>query len=123
MFDGDCAFCTTSVDWLARRLHRHHAPSVRLSPWQYLDLADLGITTAQAQREVIWVSPDGSHVGGAGAVAAWLVHAGPPYSLAGRFLRLPLIRSVAAGVYRLVAANRHRLPGGSPACALPPHRR
>jgi predicted DCC family thiol-disulfide oxidoreductase YuxK len=120
LFDGDCAFCTTSVAWLAARLHRNQARSARLSPWQYVDVAELGITTAQAQREVIWVSPDGSHAGGAAAVAAWLTHSGPPYSFVGRIIQLPLIRGVAAAVYRLVAANRHRMPGGSPACALPP---
>ncbi|MGC3994057.1 MAG: DUF393 domain-containing protein [Propionicimonas sp.] len=120
LFDGDCAFCTTSVAQLARHLDRGGRRSVRLSPWQYVDLAGLGITTAQVQREVVWVRPDGSRAGGATAVAAWLVHSGGPYVVAGRILELPLVRVLAAGVYRLVAANRHRLPGGTPACAMPP---
>ena len=33
---------------------------------------------------------------------------------------LPFVRELAAAVYRLIAENRHRMPGGSPACALPP---
>jgi predicted DCC family thiol-disulfide oxidoreductase YuxK len=120
LFDGDCAFCTTSVAWLAKRLHRNKSRSAKLSPWQYVDLVDLGIERAQAQREVVWVRPDGSHEGGAAAVAAWLIHSGRLYSLVGRIIQLPLIRGVAAAGYRLIAANRHRLPGGAPACASPP---
>lgn len=120
VYDGDCAFCTTSVGWIAEHLHRDQRRDARLSPWQYLDLPAVGVTTEQAHREVIWVAPDGSHAGGAAAVAAWLTYSGRPYSLLGRFLQLPLIRSAATLAYRIVAANRHRLPGGSPACALPP---
>ena len=35
-------------------------------------------------------------------------------------LSLPVIRQLAAAVYRLIAGNRQRMPAGSPACALPP---
>jgi predicted DCC family thiol-disulfide oxidoreductase YuxK len=32
---------------------------------------------------------------------------------------LPIVRKLAAAIYRVIANNRHRMPGGSPACALP----
>jgi hypothetical protein len=35
-------------------------------------------------------------------------------------VRLPGIRAGARVVYRWVSRNRHRLPGGTPACAVPP---
>jgi predicted DCC family thiol-disulfide oxidoreductase YuxK len=35
-------------------------------------------------------------------------------------LRTPPVRWLAAGVYRLIANNRQRMPGGTAACALPP---
>ena len=120
IFDGDCAFCTSSVHWLARRLHRPIGPNVRLVPWQFTDLAALGTTAERAQREVLWISTDCTIYGGAAAFAAWLTFRGGAYRAVGRLIGLPGVRGLAAAVYRLIANNRHRMPGGSPACALPP---
>jgi predicted DCC family thiol-disulfide oxidoreductase YuxK len=47
-----------------------------------------------------------------------LVSAGGLPGLLGRLIRLPVMRTVAAAAYHLVANNRHRLPGGTPACRL-----
>jgi predicted DCC family thiol-disulfide oxidoreductase YuxK len=120
IFDGDCGFCTSSAHWLARRLDRPADPNVRLVPWQFTDLAPLGTTTERAKYEVLWVSPDGTIRGGAAAFAAWLEFRGGACAIAGYAMDLPIIRTLAAAVYRLIAKNRHRMPGGSPACALPP---
>ena len=120
IFDGDCAFCTSSAEWLARRLHRPVGPNVRLVPWQFSDLAALGTTADRARREALWVATDGTIHGGAAAFAAWLKFRGGPYAVVGFAIDLPLVRSLAAAVYRVIAKNRHRMPGGSPACALPP---
>ena len=120
VFDGDCAFCTTSATWVAERLHRPGRIDARLVPWQFTDLDALGTTTERAQTEVLWVEPDGRLVGGAAAFAAWLRFRGGPYGLLGGLMGLPGLRAVAAAVYRVVARNRSRLPGGTPACALPP---
>jgi predicted DCC family thiol-disulfide oxidoreductase YuxK len=120
VFDGDCAFCTSSASWVATRLRRDGRPAAELVAWQFTDLTALGTTRQRAQREVLWVPPEGPVLGGAEAFAAWLRFSGPPYSLLGRMLTWPGVRQLAAAVYRLVAANRQHLPGGSPACALPP---
>ena len=120
IFDGDCAFCTSSAHWVARRLNRRPGSNAALVPWQFTDLAALGTTAERAQREAMWVGTDGAIYGGAAAFAEWLRFRGGGYAVAGRLLRLPLARSVASAVYRLIAKNRHRMPGGSPACALPP---
>jgi predicted DCC family thiol-disulfide oxidoreductase YuxK len=120
IFDGDCAFCTSSAHWLAGRLHRPLGPNARLVPWQFTDLAAVGTTAECAQREVLWVATGGTIYGGAAAFAEWLKFRGEAYAIAGHLMSLPVVRSLAAAVYRAIAKNRHRMPGGSPACALPP---
>ena len=120
IFDGDCAFCTYSAHWLARRLHRLDGPNARLVPWQFTDLAALDTTAERTQREALWVSGDGTIYGGAAAFAEWLKFRGGAYGAVGRVINLPVVRALAAAVYRMIAKNRHRMPGGSPACALPP---
>ncbi len=120
IFDGDCGFCTSSAHWVARRLNRRPGPNVVLVPWQFTDLAALGTTAERAQREALWIDTYGEIHGGAAAFAEWLTFRGGAYAVAGRLMNLPLVRSLASAVYRVIAKNRHRMPGGSPACALPP---
>lgn len=120
IFDGDCSFCTSTVQWLQRRLDRRDGTDPTVVPYQFVDLADYGTTPERAQQEVLWVDADGTLSGGAQAFAGWLIHRGGLYAVPGRLVRLPVIRSVAAAVYRLIAANRSKMPGGTPACALPP---
>jgi predicted DCC family thiol-disulfide oxidoreductase YuxK len=122
VFDGDCAFCTTSATWVARRLQRPGGPDALLVPWQSIDLAALGITEERARHEVLWVEPNGRIEGGAAAFAAWLRFRGSSYALLGLTMATPGVRSGAALVYRFVARHRDRMPGGTPACALPPRR-
>jgi len=120
IFDGDCAFCTSSATWLATRLRRKEGPNATLVPWQFSDLEALGTTPQRARQEALWIARDGTILGGAEAFAAWLRFRGGPYGVAGRVMSVPGVRRLAAAVYRLIAKNRHRMPGGSPACALPP---
>ena len=88
--------------------------------WQFIDLADLGTTRKRTRHEALWIAPEGRspagltlrRIGcGSGATRTG--------SSAGSIDVLPH-PSLAAAVYRLIAKNRHRMPGGSPACALPP---
>jgi predicted DCC family thiol-disulfide oxidoreductase YuxK len=112
VFDGDCAFCSSC----ARRLERIGAEA-EIVPWQIADLDELGITAAQAAEAVRWIEADGTLRTGHEAVAAALCTAGRPWRIAGRAILLPGISLLAAAGYRVVARNRHRLPGGTPACA------
>ena len=120
VFDGDCGFCTISATWVSERLHRRGGPNAELRPWQFTDLAALGTSAERAQQEVLWVTPEGEVRGGAAAFAGWLRFRGGAYGVAGRAMDLPGVRALAAAVYRLIARNRSRMPGGTPACALPP---
>ncbi|WP_329176557.1 thiol-disulfide oxidoreductase DCC family protein [Streptomyces sp. NBC_01477] len=115
VYDGDCAFCTTCVTFAERRLR----PRCVTVPWQRADLPSLGVDQRRAEYEVLWVTPAGAVYGGAEAVAKLLLSAGGVWAVAGAVLRMPPVRWIARGVYRLVADNRQRMPGGTPACALP----
>ncbi len=112
LYDGDCAFCTTCAGIAERRI----GPDAEIVPWQFADLAELGVSAEQATDAVQWVARDGGVSAGHEAVAAMLRSAGPFSRLAGRILLAPGISQLAALVYRQVADNRHRLPGGTPAC-------
>lgn len=112
VYDGDCGFCTSSV-----RLLERIGARAETVPWQRADLPGLGLTEEVAAASVQWVETDGAIHSGHEAVAAALVSAGGIWAPAGRLLLRPGISPLAAGAYRLVAANRRRLPGGTPACA------
>lgn len=115
IFDGDCGFCTSSVAFAQRHLPVH----AQVVAWQFADLAALGVSQHQAEQEVVWVDSAGAVYGGAQAAARLLVAAGGSWAMFGRAAELAPLRWVLAGLYRLIANNRYRLPGGTPACALP----
>jgi predicted DCC family thiol-disulfide oxidoreductase YuxK len=117
VYDGDCGFCTSCVQWLRGTLPIF--PAAR--PWQLLDLANLGLTRAEAEAAVHWVAADGTRLAGARAFAALLRDQPiPALRLLGRLCDARPVRPLAVAVYRIIAANRHRLPGGTPACAVRP---
>ncbi len=115
VFDGDCGFCTTWVQWLEARLPRFP----RSIPWQWLELDEVGLT-GQDVAEYAWVITPRHHYAGHLALSA-LLRMQPSFALrfAGHLLATPPISWIAALGYQWIAANRHRLPGGTPACALP----
>jgi predicted DCC family thiol-disulfide oxidoreductase YuxK len=126
VYDGDCAFCSTSVRWLESRFPR----SFSAVPYQRTDLAALGLTERQCHERVRWIgdvtAPVTSAESGARAVGALLRRGGSDRRGllgavsrgAGRLTTVPPASWLAEGGYRLVAANRHRLPGGTPTCRL-----
>jgi predicted DCC family thiol-disulfide oxidoreductase YuxK len=113
VYDGDCGFCTTCV-----RILERIGPDAEIVAWQLTDLAELGITEEQAADAVRWVQIDGTVRSGHEAIAAVLNTAGGIWKIVGRTALLPGISWMAAKLYRLVADNRYRLPGGTPACAV-----
>jgi len=117
VYDGDCAFCTRCAHALERI-----GADAEIVAWQLTDLAGLGITEEQAADAVQWVQIDGTVRSGHEAIAAVLNSAGWIWRTIGRMLLLPGSSWIAARVYRLVADNRYRLPGGTPACARSPER-
>ena len=115
LFDGDCAFCTSCADFVERRI----PTGADVTPWQFADLDALGVRQADAEEAVIWVTPDGATAAGPDAIARLLVDAGSVWRPVGWVLGAVPVRWLAWPVYRLVARNRHRMPGGTAACSLP----
>lgn len=122
VFDGDCAFCTSCATWIARRWPEGEgaARAVTAQGLGAAGLAGLGLTPAQAAAAAWWIDPDGRCWRGHMALARSLEAAGGMWGILGRLLHFVPARWVGAGVYRLVARTRHRLPGGTPACRRPP---
>ncbi|HST80302.1 MAG TPA: DCC1-like thiol-disulfide oxidoreductase family protein [Kineosporiaceae bacterium] len=116
IFDGDCAICTTLAGVVERRLR----PPAVVQPWQRLDLAAYGLSDVDCLEALQYVDADG-RVFAAELAVARLLRASRPWARpAGFVIALPGIRSVAGLIYRWVARNRSRLPGGTAACAVPP---
>lgn len=110
LFDGDCGLCSSSA-----RLAARIAPELNVIAYQLADLPAYGVTADECRTAVQWVGA-GPPVAGAPAVARVLLAGRAAWPLLGRLMLLPGVRWLAALVYRAVAANRYRLPGGTPAC-------
>ncbi|MBD0676583.1 thiol-disulfide oxidoreductase DCC family protein [Streptomyces sp. CBMA156] len=128
VFDGDCAFCSSCVRWAERYLRQTLASGGwEAVAFQWADLAGLDghagargeVSAERAEREVLWVTPSGRVYGGAQAVARLLMRSGGAWAYLGAVLTAAPVRPLAGLAYRWVARNRHRLPGGTAACALP----
>lgn len=134
MFDGDCAFCTRCARFIEGRFGRR----MEVASYQSLDasgrLAAVGLDTATCSEALQFVEgrfsessvvevPSGEGAwrisSGAVAVGRLLVVAGRLWKVIGVVLLAPGVRSLAGVVYRWVARNRHRMPGGTAECVLP----
>ena len=114
VFDGDCSFCTSSAMWIAHRLPANAA----VEPWQRLDLSALGLTEHDVETAAYWIDERGRQFRGHRAIGKSLVAAGGGWRIGGALILIPPLSWLAALVYVLVAKNRQRLPGGTPACKL-----
>jgi predicted DCC family thiol-disulfide oxidoreductase YuxK len=112
VFDGDCAFCSTS----ARSVRALTGPAVRVIPYQRADLDALGLTPEQGAEAVWFVHPDGRKERGHRAIAAALSAVGGVWRPVGAVLGSDALGPLAGGIYAWIARNRHRLPGGAPEC-------
>lgn len=92
----------------------------RTVPYQLADLAALDLTAERCNRAVQSVARDRHVYSAHDAVSAVLLGAGRGWWLLGALMRVPGVHWLSGVVYRWVATNRHRLPGGTAACALPP---
>lgn len=112
IFDGDCGFCSTSIDLLKR-----YFPAVpSIIPYQWATLDSYGLTVSDTAERVWLVTPTHQY-GGHRAVAVMLQHQPIAWMRALGWLSIvPPFSWAAAAAYALVARYRYRLPGGTPAC-------
>ena len=117
LFDGTCAFCERAVVFIATRdpagYFRFGASQ---SPEAAALLARHGLTRATA-RSIILLEDGRAHLRSTASlrIAARMRF---PWSLLRVGLLVPA--PLRDGVYRVVAAIRHRLAGPSNACTIPP---
>jgi predicted DCC family thiol-disulfide oxidoreductase YuxK len=114
VFDGDCAFCSSSVRFGQRWIRR--MPTA--VPYQRADLVRYGLTEAECAAAVQYIARDHQVYRAHDAVSALLLGAGRGWWVLGALLRVPGVHWLSGVVYRWVARNRHRLPGGTAACAI-----
>jgi predicted DCC family thiol-disulfide oxidoreductase YuxK len=116
LFDGDCGFCTSVARWARRRLPHH----VGVTPWQFVpDLGRLGLTVDEVSTAAYWIDGRGGGHRGHMAFAEAFRAMGGGWRVVGSAMRIPPLSRLAAVVYELIARNRHRLPGSTPACRVP----
>ena len=118
IYDGDCQFCQLSLDFGIRNL--------RVFPqyvaFQKIDPQDFGLTASQV-RSQIWLAqktPSTAEALGGHLAAGAILKLQPSRWLRvlGWLATTPPTSWVASLLYKVIAANRHRLPGGSRACKL-----
>lgn len=110
VYDADCGFCAASAQWL----------DDAAVAWHTLDLTVVGVTQEQADANAGWLVDGRVSLLGAPAIGAALRARGGASRVLGWALAVPGIRGLAALVYPRIAANRHRMPGGTAACRIEP---
>ena len=115
IFDGDCGFCTSTARFIAAR----STTPIEIHAWQLVDVTQFGLTEAETARRVYFITK-GEAFGGHLALAQvlWLQR-GIGWKALGWLMTVPPTCWLASVGYALVARFRHRLPGGTPACAVP----
>ena len=117
LFDGTCAFCEGSVKFIARRdPGRYFRFGASQSAQGARLLASHGLTRDMTRSMVL--IEDGQVFLRSTASLRIAGHLTFPWRLASVFLWVP--RPLRDGVYRIVAAVRHRIAGTSNACDIPP---
>lgn len=115
LFDRDCGFCVWCAAWLVRLDRRGR---VTATPLQAPGAPErFGVSVDQALEQAWALDWRGERHRGAGAINAALAGVlGSRIPL--QVYRVPGVRRLQDGLYRLVARNRHRLPGRGGSCAL-----
>ena len=115
IFDGDCGFCTTTANWI----EKSSLTPVEIQPYQWAKLAKFGLTEQEAAAKVQLVVGSKVFAGHHCMAKLLLIQPNALLKLLGAVMVMPGIDPISAKVYDWVAANRHKLPGGTPACKLP----
>jgi predicted DCC family thiol-disulfide oxidoreductase YuxK len=112
IYDGDCAFCKQSLRWAIDTLPEF----CRYVAFQKVNYSEFGLSESDVRSQV-WLVDDSLRLGGQKAVA-WLFrqqsHLG--WRVIGSVIQI--FNPISALVYKWVAKNRHRLPGGTAECVI-----
>lgn len=113
VYDADCGFCTRSAIALS------HPVLVRTRPWQGVsDLPALGLPEESTCSAAYWISREGTVLRAEAAISGALIARGGIRMLVGYVIVSPPVRPLSAWIYKVIAQNRHALPGGTDTCRL-----
>ena len=116
IFDGDCGFCTTTANYIKA----NSSVPIEIHPWQWIELADFGLTKEQASSKV-QMFVNGKTYGGHKAFAKLLrIQKQWWFKVLGGLVVSPPFNWGSRVGYYFIAKYRHKLPGGTPACAMRP---
>jgi len=114
VWDGDCAFCQSCVQFA----QRHIGTMPAVVAYQATDLVALGLTEEACVTAVQYVARDQRAYSANDAVAALLLAAGKGWWVLGALMHVPGVHWLCGVAYRWVARNRHRLRRGPASCAV-----
>jgi predicted DCC family thiol-disulfide oxidoreductase YuxK len=115
IFDGDCGFCTTTANWI----HKNSLITIEVQPYQWAKLEDFGLTAEEAADKVQLVAEGKVFAGHHCMAKLLLMQPNVLLKFLGAVMVAPGVDPISAKFYDWVAANRHKLPGGTPACKMP----
>ena len=119
VYDGDCGICTKCVLFVEKHLSR----DIDIVAWQHADLPSLKLSQAECEESVQWVDPYGRVSSAQMAVGDLLKDSGRHWRPLGVLIQTLQFTWVAWVLYKWIAKNRDRFPGGTPACAMAAHLR
>ncbi|MEI6736232.1 MAG: DUF393 domain-containing protein [Actinomycetes bacterium] len=111
VLDGTCGFCQQCALWIQRRLR--DPITFRTNQTVSDDELVRWSLTRQNLADAVCVIDGTTTYQGSRAVAAALRQCRAGWPLLGRMITLPGITIVSEAMYRMVARNRHRLPGST----------
>jgi predicted DCC family thiol-disulfide oxidoreductase YuxK len=115
VFDGDCGFCTTTANWIKK----NSKVAIEIAPYQWTDLNQYGLTTDEAAAKVQLVVGDKVFAGHYCMAKLLLIQPNVLLKALGSVMVATGLNPISAKVYEWIAANRQKLPGGTPACKMP----
>ena len=116
LYDDDCGVCHQGTSTIRERI----APPIPLVPYQSVDTAALGVSDELLAEGPVLVRPGGHVSVGPAALAGLLRSSRRPYRWIGAAMDVPGVRHLLAAAGPHMYRQRHRLPGASGSCAVPP---
>ncbi len=104
---------------MRKRLRAPFDEHFEVCSWQSIkDLSQYSLTEQEVRERVYFIHESGRAIGAAAGLSEVGLHMKQPWRLIALIVRLPVLSNLVELIYRLVARNRHRLPGGSDECTI-----
>ena len=120
LYDGDCGFCTKSALFAKSRL----AKDLDIITWQSVDdLKKYDLSVNDVTKRAYFIDDENKAIGGSKAIFSVGKLMKNPWRLIAKFLSLPIFSWITETVYKLVAKNRHHMPGSTQSCRIEDHKK